>query len=101
MILKDQWFEPSIYYYSEKVILQQYGKPEAVMYVTPARDVPVKADLYPSKGMAVYVEDDVKAVWHIQYFRPMSLDTYLASWGKGLSKNPPSQPFSLEPSSKK
>jgi hypothetical protein len=101
VVLKDQWFEPTIYYYAEKDLLQQYGTPEAVMYVTPARDVPIKADLYPSKGVAAYIQNDVKAVWHVQYFRPMSLDTYLSSWGKGLSKDAPAQPFSLEPPSSK
>jgi hypothetical protein len=98
--LKDQWYEPTIYFYAEKDFLQRYGTPEAVLYVVPARDVPIKADLYPKQGMVAYIQADAKAVWHIRYFRPMSVDTYLASWGKDLSKNPPAQPFSLEPSRK-
>lgn len=97
VVLKEQWYEPSVYYVAEADFLQPYGQPEAVMYVSPANDVVVKANLYPRRGLAVYVQEEAKAVWYVRYFAPMSLDEYLRYWGKNLSKDRPEHLLRVEP----
>lgn len=100
LVMKEQWYEPTIYYVAESHFLEQYGKPEYTLYPKVARDVPVRVDAYPGKGMAAYIQDDIKAVWHVQFFAPMSLSDYLKTWGEDLSQSKPSQPFMPEPPGK-
>lgn len=97
VVLKEEYFEPTIYYYAEKDALAKYGQPEKTLYDTRPLDVTTKALLYPGHGVAVFVHEDSQAVAKIQYFSPTSLQDYLKTWGQDLGDKKDIKPFKMEP----
>lgn len=98
VVMKEQWFEPTVYYYAAKDAEASYGQPTKTLYDLGPSDVTLKALLYPGRGLAVYVIEESQAVRKIQYFAPMSIDDYLKTWGTNLGEKKDIKPFALEPS---
>jgi hypothetical protein len=97
VVMKEEYFEPSIYFYAEDTATKKFGTPERVLYDTRPSPITTKVLLYAAKGVAVFVLDDTKAVTQIQYYSPMSTDEYLRTWGKNLGRKEDIKPFGLEP----
>jgi hypothetical protein len=96
VVMKEEWFEPTVYYYAEKDLVAKYGQPTTTLYDTRPLDMVTKALLYPSRGLAAFVYEDSQALTHIQYFEPMSLDEYLKTWGQNLGQKKDIKPFKME-----
>lgn len=86
VVMKEQWFDPSLYYFSESLAAERFGQPQSTYYSRIPNPEPVKVYVSASRGIAYYSYADRQAVFRIQYFAPMSESDYLSKWGQQLTK---------------
>lgn len=63
---------------------QKYGLPENEFWGE-HKTVGFKTYVWPKNGIAVVAGAEEGIIYEVWYFQPMTMDQFLASWGKGLS----------------
>ncbi len=88
LVLKELFFTPLQYDYSLATLEQQYGQPDIILFTPYNEGDQSKVYVYSNRGLAAYLNKN-NQVYKIQQFSPVSIDTYRASWGKGLLDTQP------------
>ncbi len=96
--MKELYFNPLQYVLPPQKIYQTFGQPTTTMYTDAAIGAYNSVLVYPDLGVAAYVINDMYTT-RIQYFAPLSLQTFKDVWGKNLRQSKP-QPATQSPHTK-